>query len=49
MGLCLGFSFLSMVEVGYWFLIRLGILKLKRKKMVTKCKKGRSSLNVSSE
>ena len=32
MGLCLGFSFLSGIEIIYWFLVRWGILIFKRKK-----------------
>ncbi len=32
MGLCLGFSLLSFIEVIYWFCVRWGILLLKRKK-----------------
>lgn len=32
MGLCMGFSLLSAIEVVYWFLVRWGILVFKRKK-----------------
>ena len=35
MGLWMGFSLLSAVEVIYWFLVRWGILLFKRKKMAS--------------
>ena len=31
LGLCMGFSLLTAIEVLYWFLVRWGILRLKRK------------------
>ena len=31
LGLCMGFSLLTAIEVVYWFLVRWGILRLKRK------------------
>ena len=30
LGLCMGFSLLTAIEVVYWFLVRWGILRLKR-------------------
>ena len=30
LGLCMGFSLLTAIEVLYWFLVRWGILRLKR-------------------
>ena len=31
LGLCMGFSLLTAIEVVYWFLVRWGIFRLKRK------------------
>ena len=31
LGLCMGFSLLTAIEIVYWFLVRWGILRLKRK------------------
>ena len=34
LGLCLGFSLLTVIEFIYWFVVRWGVLYLKRKKQV---------------